>query len=60
MSEKISVPRVIRETDNAILVATYDEREVWLPFSQIDEIDRYPDGHAEILLADWLVRKEDL
>ena len=49
------------ETDDAILLyyAAADE-QYWIPFSQIDKITRYPDGHAVVEMSDWIARTKGL
>ena len=60
-SVEITIARIAHETVDAMLVETQDGREVWLPFSQVDKIERRPgNGIVKILVADWLARKEDL
>lgn len=47
------------ETDAAILVVTEDE-EHWIPFSQIEEIIRYPGNVADIRMTMWIARQKGL
>lgn len=48
------------ETPNALLVKLEDDRTVFLPWSQIEKVERRPLGGGRVLVAGWLARKEDL
>lgn len=52
---------VIGDTDKAILVE-YDDEEVWLPRSQIDDGDKYETGDADVTLAvtEFIAREKGL
>lgn len=51
---------VVRETDNAILLRTEDGEEVWVPFSQIDEIHRDRNGMARVVMSQWIAKQKGL
>jgi hypothetical protein len=47
------VVKIKGETDLAVKVTDETGEPVWLPKSQI-EIERRPDGYAEITMPEWL------
>ena len=53
--------RFIRETDAAILI-DYGGMEEWIPFSQVEEIQRHPTdaSHNSILMSEWIAEKKGL
>ena len=57
-SRRVTFRELKAETDDAILVVTRDEREVWIPFSQITTINRGDPPSIDI--SEWLANKEDL
>lgn len=51
---------LLHETDDAILIEVDDE-QMWIPFSQIERITRYPKSSAcDIVMAAWLAKKKGL
>lgn len=51
---------LLRETDKAILIEVRGE-EMWIPFSQIDEITRYPSVSAvDVVMKRWIAREKGL
>lgn len=52
----------IRRTKSAILVLDADDREVWLPLSQVAilEEDLLPGGVMKLLIPEWLAMKTRL
>ena len=55
---EVTLARIGRETENALLVETQDGREIWLPFSTIDSITH--GDPPRVTIARWLAAKEDL
>lgn len=49
-----------RETDNAIQVTTSEGEIIWLPFSQIDSIERETDGTGSITMSLWIAQQKGL
>lgn len=60
MSVEVDVVRFVHETGSAILIKVEDDREVWVPLSQVSEIHRTKGGGGTIVVSDWFARKEDL
>lgn len=51
---------LLHETDSAILIEVDDE-QIWLPFSQIERITRYPNGAVcDIVMSAWIARAKNL
>lgn len=58
MSTTVTLKKIVHETDAAILVRTRDERDVWLPLSQVDKIVR--GDPPSITVEDWLAEERGL
>lgn len=58
----VDVPaiRALAETDAAILAEFDGGRQIWIPHSQLEKIERRPDGSVVLRVARWLAEKEDL
>ena len=52
----------IRRTDAAILVSDADDKQIWLPLSQVVilEEDFLPGGSMKLLIPEWLAIKNGL
>lgn len=56
------VVKLIHETEKAILVE-YDDQEIWLPKSQLDDFDEFVYQEKDIItieVADWLVEEKEM
>jgi hypothetical protein len=53
--------RFIVETDNAILIGYGNEQE-WIPFSQVEEIQRHPTDWSKnsIEMSEWIAEQKGL
>jgi hypothetical protein len=49
---------IAHETDKAILI-DHDDRDVWLPKSQLSEVVISPEGVWSCEIPDWLYEKHD-
>lgn len=49
-----------RETDNAILIAMDDRDDFWLPLSQVEKIERHPEGWARVICTVWIAKQKNL
>lgn len=56
----VQVLQFITESDEAVCCELTDGREIWIPFSAIDQTVRKPDDSGKVLVAMWLVKKEDM
>ena len=55
------VSQFIRETDSAILIETPSGEEIWLPFSQVEKIERDAQGGGgTITMTRWIAEKKGL
>ena len=54
----VELLEIKKETDSAILIVTKDDREVWIPLSQVSTIRRSTPPSIEV--AEWLASNEDL
>ena len=62
-STKIEVDvEEIRRTDAAILVADADDKQIWLPLSQVVilEEDVFPGGLIKLSIPEWLAIEKGL
>lgn len=50
----------MRETDAAIQVTTKDGEIIWLPFSQVESIERERDGTGSITMTKWIAQQKGL
>ena len=49
------------ETEAAILITDPASGEdIWIPFSQVEEIHRAPDGTGTIVMTSWIARQKGL
>lgn len=50
--------RVVRETDDAILVFIYAlNRPEWIPLSQVERIQRDREGEGFLVISNWIAGK---
>jgi hypothetical protein len=57
----VDADKIVKITDKAMLVLI-DGQEVWLPLSQLHEVERYAEGDEDITIAmsDWLAKQKGL
>ena len=49
------------DTDKAQQVVVLETGELmWIPFSQIERIDKYPDGTATVHMTAWIAKQKGL
>lgn len=61
-SEKVTLENVGfgRETEAAILITVAGD-DYWIPFSQIHEIHREPDGKTgSVVMSEWIAKQKGL
>ncbi len=59
----VKVAKILKETDKALLcLLVEDNREEWIPFSQIADYEDYDEGDAdlEISVTAWIAEKKNL
>lgn len=53
--------KFVKETQNAILIKTANEDEIWIPFSQVESIEREPNGiDGSITMSAWIAGQKGL
>ena len=58
----ILIVEILRATDGAFLVLLDDDREVWIPRSQVDDHFAYGEGDRDITLSvtQWIANEKNL
>lgn len=53
--------RIIKETDAAVLIG-YGNMQEWIPFSQVEEIQRHPNDWQKnsITMSEWIAEQKGL